>query len=769
MTFTLPTHRNSFHPAWLLLLVPPLAALYVTWPNDNPPEFVTVVLRLFLAAVAVVPLLWLRSAPVAGRSQRLLKELRTLLPGCLIALIVPGLLALGLGRESVQEHAEWAVMAFGFGCLLMGASAFGSEFEQRTLAGWLGQPLPRGVLYLEKLGTLGLLLAFATVNLVLTLWLTPRLQYSLGDAATALLIPVFAFCSGPLFSLLSRSTLAGMIFGLTVPFVLTLGATVIIHPVIRFLPLGAPSEDWVVWLLWSSIPVYLLATATLGWRRFRSLEVRDGGAGGRSNTGLHPLSLPVDWLLSSWLPAASGGARLIRKELRLHVVPWLVAGITVGLWVLLLVLRLSVTEGDLATALKDVSTITGIAGLLGTVILVSTGAACVAEERELGTLEWQLTQPVPLLRQWLTKVAVAMALALGLGVLLPATLVWASFDQLKLHQEFGGMYVAATYAGFLLMAFATSTYASSVARNTMMAVATATGIGVGFAAVYGLIGWASRAPLERALSPKDVPVPAPAWAPSQALLEGIFAGFVTVAVVLFVVALLWLGGRNCRRMVVPTRDVARQLAGVTLALLLVLGVFGAVMVQLVVLAQQASQAEGHRLQQAAEAERQRLQQAAEAEARRGQRAHALKGVRTMISSGLVTPAIYQYFGAPTNATPDALLDAVLAKEGPSAIYKVERLLNPAATPNPRSDTILARRFGLLPAGDTATSEPKPLTQMDRYRMDPILARRYGLIPRSAPTEAASRTNLPAASTNPPVFKMDPALMKRYGLQPRPSP
>ncbi len=229
MTFNLPTYRNSFHLGWLLLLVPPLGAFYVAWPNDNPPEFVTVVLRLVLAAVAVLPLLWLRSAPVGGRSQRLLKELRTLLPGCLIALIVPGLLALGVGRESVQEHAEWAVMAFGFGCLLMGASAFGSEFEQRTLAGLLGQPLPRGVLYLEKLGTLGLLLAFATVNLVLTLWLIPGLQYSLGDATTALLIPVFAFCSGPLFSLLSRSTLAGMIFGLTVPFVVWFGTVLVVQ------------------------------------------------------------------------------------------------------------------------------------------------------------------------------------------------------------------------------------------------------------------------------------------------------------------------------------------------------------------------------------------------------------------------------------------------------------------------------------------------------------------------------------------------------------
>lgn len=788
MTFNLPTYRNSFHLGWLLLLVPPLAALYVTWPNDNPPEFVTVVLRLFLAAVAVVPLLWLRSAPVAGRSQRLLKELRTLLPGCLIALIVPGLLALGLGRESVQEHAEWAVMAFGFGCLLMGACAFGSEFEQRTLAGLLGQPLPRGVLYLEKLGTLGLLLAFATVNLVLTLWLTPGLQYSLGDAATALLIPVFAFCSAPLFSLLSRSTLAAMTFTFTVPLILWLGATLTLQTVRRFLPLGVSSEAGLPWLLWIGTPVYLMATSALGWRVFQRLEIRDGGAGGRSNTGLHPLSWPVDAMIGRFFPAAGGTVQLVRKELRLHVIPWLVAGIMVGFWLLWLTLRHYTQDEELRGLLNGVSGMTIFAGLLGSVIASGAGAACVAEERELGTLEWQLTQPVSVRRQWLVKVAVTSVLGVVLGVLLPALLVWLGFSREQLAGTFddANAHVASAYAGVCLLLFTMSIYASSVARNTTTALATAVGIGAGFAGVIGMMVLACRATLDGAMStlseqwgPADVPPPA--WAPSTALVEGISTGFVAVTIVMFVATLLWLGGRNCRRMVVPTRDVARQLAGVTLALLLVLGVFGAVMVHLVVLAQQASLAEGNRLRQASEAERQQLQQAMKDKAMLMKRDYALDDVREMLASGNVAPAIYKRFGVPTNATPEVLLDAVLTKEGPSAFYAIERLLYPDGHPRilrvrgkPLSNTfsmdpILAKRYGLGSAGATTTSEPKPLTPMDRYRMDPVLARRYGLIPKGSAAETEPRTNLPAASTNPPVFKMDPGLMKRYGLQPRPSP
>lgn len=725
MTFNLPTYRNSFHLGWLLLLLPPLAALFVPWWNDNPPELVSQGIRLILSLAVVVPLFWLRSNIVTGRTQRLLKELRTLMPGYLNATVVPALMALLFGDGSPGNGV------FVAGCLQMALSVFGSEFEQRTINGLLVQPLPRGILFLEKMGMLGLLLLFACANMVVSFLPSPGLNLNSDITLMILLTPVFAFCSGPLFSLLSRSTQAGMIFTFGVPLILWLGATLTLQAVLRFLPPGVSSEAELHWLLWIGTPVYLLVTSALGWRVFQRLEVRDGGAGGRSNTGLHPLSLPVDRLLAACLSGTTGGARLIRKELRLHVVPWLVAGITVGLWILLLVLRLSVTEGDLAMALNEVSTITGIAGLLGIVILVSTGAACVAEERELGTLEWQLTQPVPLRRQWLTKVAVAAVLALGLGVLLPATLVWASFDPLKLHQEFGRMDLAAFCAGFLLMVFATSTYASSIARNTMMAVATAVGIVVGLVAVFATTVRAVAATRSRALDtlsgqwgPADWS--APAWAPSQALVEGAWAGFIAVAVVLCVATLLWLGGRNYRRLVVPARDVSRQLAGVASGLVVVLGVFGAIRVQLTTLSYRG-----------------RLYQSGLV-----WRVNAVHEIQTMIASGRLTEDMYQRFSVPTNAIPEAFLDAVIAMKGPTAFDGIEKLLYPPANPS------LKRNGKGLP-GPTKD-------------LDPAIARRFGLLPRSS-TEAASQTNLPAASTNPPAFKLDPALMKRYGLQPRPSP
>ena len=93
MIFNLTTRRNSVHLAWLLLLVPPLARSVVDWSNDNPTEFVVDSFRVLGALAVVLLLLWLRSHPVSGRSVRLLKDLRTLMPGALVAVLFPGVLA----------------------------------------------------------------------------------------------------------------------------------------------------------------------------------------------------------------------------------------------------------------------------------------------------------------------------------------------------------------------------------------------------------------------------------------------------------------------------------------------------------------------------------------------------------------------------------------------------------------------------------------------------------------------------------------------------
>ncbi|HTH48138.1 MAG TPA: ABC transporter permease subunit [Candidatus Limnocylindria bacterium] len=722
MTFTIPRSRNSFHPAWLLLLVPPLVSLGQIWWQENPPVLVGQIFRLILMVALVGPILGMRSGPVGDRAQRLLKEVRALLPGCLIALLIPGLLGLSVEREA----AGIAVWCYGFGCVLMGGAAFGAEFEQRTMGTLLSQPLSRGTVFAEKVGVLMTLLGLSTVNLLLSLALVPAYAYGAGDMAQVLLLPVFALCSGPFYSLITRSTLAALIFTVTMPMIAYPFGVLGLETIHR---LGHPDEilpdAWVDWLLLIGTPLYLAVMAALGWRSFRNLEVRDGGAGGRSSASLHPLSRPVDSLLRRLFPAAGGTAQLIRKELRLHVVPWLVASIMVGLWLLWLALRHFAHKEGLREALNEPSTLIVFAALLGSLIVVGTGAACVAEERELGTLEWQLTQPVSVRKQWWVKVAVTLTLSFVLGVGLPALLLWLGFDPALSTSKNGGFFLTplgwpsseqpVVVAGLILMVSVTSIYASSISRNTMKATAVAAGIAAGFAGFFTLIGMATSQSLQQGMFnlPEDwrTEVAMPAWAPSVELLKILAAVCLAAIPLLYVAMLLWLGGRNCRRQVVPGRDVARQLGGVTLGLLVGMGILCGGFVQLALLRRQVDVVE----------------------VRQSQRRSDFYLVRQMAKEGKIAPGVYEQFSLPTNAEPAQLTDAIRAARGPNGVAELYQLLNPPAKRTKYSmDPVLARRYGLVPGTNSNASPPPAAGAPKAYSMDPVMARRYGLIPQTNP-------------------------------------
>ncbi len=718
MNFSAPLSRNHFHPAWLLLPVPPLVALGINWFNDNYTEFVAFALRAILLGVFVALVVGLGFGRANGRRLRPSKELRQQLPGTLLALLLPGM----FGWYADGDSVPWAVGSYGLGCLLIGASTFGSEFDQRTLGNLLTQPLSRSRIFLEKMGVAATLILLASLNLLLTLVVTDGFRFELQDFLEVSLVGLFALCSGPLFSLLSRSTLAGMVFTFVVPpFLFGFAMAGIdlayrgLHPGEKLSP-GAGS-----WLLGVGIPAYFLTTLILGWRTFATLQLRDGGAGGRSATALHPLSRPLDRLLAAVLPRRHALAQLVRKELRLHVVPWLVASLTVGLWALGLSIRWSAPDSEAARIFNDVSTLSVFAGLLGSLGFIIAGTAAVAEERELGTLETQLSQPIPLTRQWIVKAGVAASLAIALGALLPASLIWLSFDGAKLQATFGALsgIAAIAYGTVFALLLALSLYASSVARNTMMATATAVFIGGGLACLIAGVGMAGGAWLnsvmERHVEQWPPNVNVPAWAPSAAALEQLAVASLAVVGGLVAVAFLILGGRNSRRLVVPGATLARQLLGVGLALTLMLGLGAVVFSQLALLRAQANQA-GHYLQQ---------------------RAAAIEDVARELRLGRLTEELAAQIGVATNATAEAVVEAVIAREGPLALGQI------------------AVRF--RPAKPVAGNPPA-------FPLDPLLARRYGLIP--SPGTNAAGLNGPATNAVPPaIHRMDPVLMKRYGLQP----
>ena len=62
------------------------------------------------------------------------------------------------------------------------------------------------------------------------------------------------------------------------------------------------------------------------------------------------------------------------------------------------------------------------------------GAMASAEERQLGTAEWQILLPMPAWQQWVLKAGVALGLAVLLGVGLPAALRYFSPAGDDIHQ-----------------------------------------------------------------------------------------------------------------------------------------------------------------------------------------------------------------------------------------------------------------------------------------------------------------------------------------------
>ncbi|MBN8246390.1 MAG: ABC transporter permease subunit [Verrucomicrobia bacterium] len=735
MTLSLPTYRNSFHPAWLLLLLPPLLGLVRQALGFDAAALVTDTARLALALLMILPLFLGRFREVPGGFLCWMKEMRIHWLGAAVGVGVSGLLLSVRWQGQVPEgFGEWAMGIGLSGALVSGALTFGEEFEQRTLAGLLSQPRSRSALYRQKLLPLAGILVWIATNL--SLGLVASGPSDPGDFAEVLVgvwgMVLLVFCTAPLYTLLTRSTLAGAIFVVAAPLVLWSLVALAASALERWGGLAGVHQVLEQAFFWMA-PAYAVVGAWLGWRCFAQLEVPDARAGHGVS---HPLSLPVDRLLSGALPRWSW-VPLVRKEMRLHVVPWLVAGIFCALWILWMVIRaLWPDDGpsdDGASALPSAFGI--LAVIMGLMSLIVSGAACVAEERQLGTLDWQLTQPMSLSRQWWIKLGVALGLFVVLGVALPLALLVLGFgaEPVLGNPSPDFPLILGLYGGGILLVFALAAYASSFCRSTMKASATAVALGLALGSVpFPVIAWmgvrmdaiSSETALELA--------PAPSWAPGQEAIRWVgVAGLVAGALILLSL-LLALGRRNFSRASVPETLLVRQwmlLVAVVLGSLLLVS---ETMLQLTRLQLRADAAawRGHRGAQIDSALRDLVHWHLD---RGGLDAEVLRGLR--LDPGASRESIVQtltqvedleareawvqiLFNLATAGHPTrpgaALVDPLLGlRYGMSVTNLVQRRLQEAASPlqpKPglhRLDPVLQKRYGLAPEDPAPAAPPSP--------------------------------------------------------------
>lgn len=348
---------------------------------------------------------------------RLIKESRELWPvfaATVLFIAVPYLIWGG-------QAGSVGVVAFGLGCAVMGASAFGNEFHHRTVSLLLSQPIARPVLWCEKMGVLALgMLASLGVAWACLERFSGVEMFNLSGLGPLVGALVCAFCTAPFWTLRLRSGIAGAAFAIVVPSLL--------------LPLSAlVSGRWFSgvgeeWIILAVGLVYCVLTCWLGYRQFDRLQVLDAPA--------QEVRLPValESLLDRFGRKLFGGfagpfASLVAKEVRLQQMSFLLA----GFFCLVVVAGAFLSR---SRAMWGESILEVDFTLYFLILPLLAGAIAVAEERAWGVADWQLTLPPSALKQWSAKMLVTLATSLGLGLLLPAVIFFAA-TRLAGHGLFG--------------------------------------------------------------------------------------------------------------------------------------------------------------------------------------------------------------------------------------------------------------------------------------------------------------------------------------------
>jgi hypothetical protein len=386
------------------------------------------------------------------------KEIRALLPTwlvCMLAVVAVG--ALGDPRLYVL-----GLLVYGSGSVALGALSIGHEYTHRTLALLLTQPATRQRILLIKVAVLVPMLlmiaalAWGAVLNPLQHFVDGRRAWP-GDWSTATVIVVPVLCAlflAPLLTMLCRTPLAGMVFAVVVPGLIGLAGELLAIARYGLDPSNAPVADsFRLAAFWWGMAGVCAVAAASNWLLFRRLEAIDGRD--------PELELPRSWTDRPAISAATAPARrhpvwlLMKKELRLQQMAFVVGGLYLLGWA---------TFSSLRHFIPGLGPPLGaIAILYGGLLAVLIGSLASAEERHVGTLEWQLLLPMATWRQWVVKAAMALALAVTLGIGWPDLLAY-------LHPSADDFHGNAWSAGAVIALTAGSLYVSSLCTSGVKAL-----------------------------------------------------------------------------------------------------------------------------------------------------------------------------------------------------------------------------------------------------------------------------------------------------------
>jgi len=341
---------------------------------------------------------------------------------------------------------------------VMGSSSFGNEFQHRTLTLLLSQPIPRSVIWREKMLVLGAGM-LASLAVLLGCRAVSGSVSNHIEWLTLALIPLCAFCGAPYGTLLLRHGIAGMVFAVAAPFGILAAYALMVEQ------LGGNEPASLVTVIISLLFIYCALVYWLGYAKFKRLEAVDGPA--------RELNLPAGLEAVFVRPLTRVAARfhsplatLLKKEFRLQQISFLLA----GMFVLIAGAGACLYQRyhNLAEAIVG-----GDCILYVMILPLIAGATSLAEEKGWGIAEWHLALPPSALKQWSAKMLATLSTSLALGLLLPTAFFLAgqalfsqpgSRDSLPPAHDF-----LCWVLGYLLLT-SVAVYAASFSNSTLRAI-----------------------------------------------------------------------------------------------------------------------------------------------------------------------------------------------------------------------------------------------------------------------------------------------------------
>lgn len=407
------------------------------------------------------------------------KEFRSLaLPaGLVLAAAVVGTWgSTGLSRRWAPLAEQVAGIAFLVGTPLMAALSFGDEFHHRTMVLLLTEPVSRTRVWLEKWLVVVTVVGVVT-GIELVVWsIQARDDLPLASAAV---YAVMVVCSAPLWTLVARSTIGGLVFTGSVIMMLELAAGLYFDLVlgihVRPEVFGNTAGLQVV------RATYSLVSLGLGWWVFARFQAAGAGFGAVSGTA-------DGWAI---LRARRGRliGNIIRKELTLQRPTFMAAAAFVACWLIaLVVIQMRSRPAALGEILLPL-----LIGSYISLVVALAGTISAGEDGALGIKAWHLTLPVSARRQWAVKLVVALVVGIVLATAVPWLMVAVADLVSKGHVRTGPLFqpsFVVFVAGAVVLAF----WASTLLGDTVKAsVATGGVILVMAFAANNAIDWSMTA------------------------------------------------------------------------------------------------------------------------------------------------------------------------------------------------------------------------------------------------------------------------------------